>query len=436
MATVIEQAVMGRRKSMEFLYETSKRKVYYVSLLLLGNERDAAEAVFYAFKNIWESITAHDIKTEEEFRHLAIRKAVDCCKRKIGRQNQKVFCTPQNRNFLVAGNTSGSDDCGNTPADILEQLPPLQRFIFVLHNVGDYSPEQIASTFRFDIKTVDLALKAERPNVERIMQCSDESTQAYEKIIGAMRDGEEAVQVPTVVDDRAAAVIDGIAAPLEKKKKKRITLIGVTALAVCVLVAGIVALVTRDNGVSTTAAAGDAADTAYTPAALDETLTYYADIAIADYGTITVQLDPVSAPITAANFVRLAESGFYDGLTFHRIIEGFMMQGGDPNGDGTGGSGNTIVGEFSGNGCENSLSHTRGAISMARSSDYDSASSPFFIVHEDSTGLDGQYAVFGYVTEGLEVVDAVCENAKPIDDNGTIEADAQPVITSVTIRTE
>ena len=115
-----------------------------------------------------------------------------------------------------------------------------------------------------------------------------------------------------------------------------------------------------------------------------------------------------------------------------------MMQGGDPNGNGTGGAEQCIVGEFTDNGYENSLSHTRGAISMARSSgSYDSASSQFFIVQEDSSSsLDGQYAVFGYVTEGLDVVDAVCEATEPTDNNGTIEADAQPVITSITIRTE
>lgn len=174
----------------------------------------------------------------------------------------------------------------------------------------------------------------------------------------------------------------------------------------------------------------------YTPEALDENLTYYADIEIADYGTITVKLDQASAPISAANFVELAESGFYDGLTFHRIIEDFMMQGGDPNGNGTGGSDNNIVGEFTDNGYDNELSHTRGAISMARSTDYNSASSQFFIVHEDSTHLDGQYAVFGYVTEGMDVVDKVCESAEPTDGKGTIEADAQPVITSIKIRTE
>ena len=184
------------------------------------------------------------------------------------------------------------------------------------------------------------------------------------------------------------------------------------------------------------ATASDAEDSADTTTLLDENLTYYADIEIADYGTITVQFDQKSAPFTVANFVGLAESGFYDGLTFHRIMEGFMMQGGDPDGNGTGGSENTIVGEFAVNGYDNKLSHTRGAISMARAMDYDSASSQFFIVHEDSIFLDGQYAVFGYVTSGLEVVDAVCESAKPVDDNGTIEAQEQPVITSVTIRTE
>ena len=160
----------------------------------------------------------------------------------------------------------------------------------------------------------------------------------------------------------------------------------------------------------------------------------YADLELENYGTITIRLDADAAPETAANFISLAESGFYDGLTFHRIIDGFMMQGGDPNADGTGGSGTTIKGEFRENGVENDLSHTRGAVSMARSSEYDSASSQFFIVQEDSTYLDGSYAVFGYVTSGMEIVDAICQAAEPIDGNGLIAAEDQPVITSVTIQ--
>ena len=167
----------------------------------------------------------------------------------------------------------------------------------------------------------------------------------------------------------------------------------------------------------------------------DINITHYAAIDIKDYGTITVALDETAAPETVKNFVSLAESGFYDGLTFHRIIDGFMMQGGDPDGNGTGGSDKTIKGEFAENGFENNLSHTKGAISMARSADFNSASSQFFIVDEDSTFLDGSYAAFGYVTEGQEIVDKICKDAKPSDDNGTIKAEDQPVINSIKILT-
>ena len=161
---------------------------------------------------------------------------------------------------------------------------------------------------------------------------------------------------------------------------------------------------------------------------------YTAVIDIADYGAITLELDGDSAPLTVANFVKLAKDGFYDGLTFHRIMDGFMMQGGDPKGNGTGGSEENITGEFAGNGIENPISHTRGTISMARAQDPNSASSQFFICQADSTFLDGNYAAFGRVTDGMDVVDAICADAQPTDDNGTIPPEAQPVINSVTIQ--
>ena len=161
---------------------------------------------------------------------------------------------------------------------------------------------------------------------------------------------------------------------------------------------------------------------------------YTAIIEVGGYGTITLELDASAAPVTTENFVSLTREGFYDGLTFHRIVEGFMIQGGDPEGNGTGGSEQTIKGEFRENGVENNLSHTRGAISMARSNDYDSASSQFFIVHEDSTFLDGSYSAFGYVTEGREVVDAICADAEPIDNIGFIAPEKQPMIQSITIQ--
>ncbi|MBQ9834124.1 MAG: peptidylprolyl isomerase [Bacilli bacterium] len=160
---------------------------------------------------------------------------------------------------------------------------------------------------------------------------------------------------------------------------------------------------------------------------------HYVEIDIKDYGVITAKLNANIAPITVTNFINLANDGFYDGLTFHRIIDGFMMQGGDPKHDGTGGSAQTIKGEFKQNGVYNGLSHTKGALSMARSEDMNSASSQFFIVQEDSTHLDGSYAVFGYVTEGIEIVDKICADAKPIDNNGTIEYEKQPVINRIKV---
>ncbi len=164
-----------------------------------------------------------------------------------------------------------------------------------------------------------------------------------------------------------------------------------------------------------------------------ETKDYTAKIEVKDYGTITLKLDGKTAPITVKNFVDLAESGFYDGLTFHRIMKGFMIQGGDPNANGTGGSDKTIKGEFKDNGVKNNIKHKRGVISMARSSDYDSASSQFFIMQEDNDSLDGQYAAFGHVTKGMKIVDQICEDADPMDDNGTIAESKQPVIKTIKV---
>lgn len=160
---------------------------------------------------------------------------------------------------------------------------------------------------------------------------------------------------------------------------------------------------------------------------------HHVEIHVKDYGTIKVELDADTAPISATNFVYLANQGFYDGLTFHRIISGFMIQGGDPLGNGTGGADYNIKGEFSANGVENNISHKRGVISMARSQMNDSASSQFFIMHQDGDYLDGQYAAFGHVTEGMEIVDAICQDTPVQDNNGTVLPADQPVIESVTV---
>lgn len=155
---------------------------------------------------------------------------------------------------------------------------------------------------------------------------------------------------------------------------------------------------------------------------------HHAVLTIKDYGDIEMELDADIAPISVANFAKLVEEKFYDGLTFHRIIDGFMMQGGAPK---DGEKIDTIKGEFSENGVKNSISHVRGVISMARANDPNSGSSQFFIVHEDSLHLDGKYAGFGHVTSGMEIVDEICENTPVTDNNGTVLEENQPIIDKI-----
>ena len=220
-------------------------------------------------------------------------------------------------------------------------------------------------------------------------------------------------------------------------KKKILSMLLCTAMAVTMLMGCGGSDKTTTETTETTATENSGETTEGTSADTEEgeniTGKVNVQIDVQDYGIIKVELDADVAPITVNNFVKLVKEGFYDGLTFHRIISGFMIQGGDPLGNGTGGSDENIKGEFSNNGVENSISHVRGAISMARSMEMDSASSQFFIVHEDSTFLDGDYATFGMVTEGMEVVDAICEAVQVEDNNGTVLAENQPVITSIKV---
>ncbi len=143
--------------------------------------------------------------------------------------------------------------------------------------------------------------------------------------------------------------------------------------------------------------------------------------------TFVITLYPETAPITCENFQKLVEEKFYDGLTFHRVVDDFMAQGGDPKGDGTGGSENTIKGEFTANGVENTLAHTRGVVSMARSNDMDSASSQFFICYTDCSFLDGNYAAFGLVTEGMDVVDGFLEIERTLGSDNAVSKPTSPI---------
>ncbi len=159
---------------------------------------------------------------------------------------------------------------------------------------------------------------------------------------------------------------------------------------------------------------------------------HHVEMVIKDYGTIKIELNADKAPISVENFMTLAEEGFYDGIGFHRYAENSVLQGGDPDGDGYGGSDKTIKGEFEINGVANDLKHTRGAISMARTSVYDSATSQFFICLDTAycSSLDGQYAAFGYITEGMDIIDKICAET-PV--SNSIPKDEQPIIETVKV---
>ena len=219
----------------------------------------------------------------------------------------------------------------------------------------------------------------------------------------------------------------------QAKLDKRNMIIGIVAVVLVAAVALFLILGGKDEPAQNT---NPTTVTESAPSAANEIeakATHNVTIEIENYGTITAELYGEVAPITVENFVKLAGEGFYDGLTFYRIIDGFMIQGGDPRGNGTGGSDQNIKGEFKANGVDNPITHQRGVLSMARSSAYDSASSQFFIMHQVSPWLDGQYAAFGCVLEGMDVVDAICANTPVTDGNGTVAKANQPKITSIKV---
>ena len=425
MQKIIENAKKGKREAFVECYEKYWKETKFVCFGLLLDEDAANHAVSAAFKQTWEHLLDGSIQTESEFREKLFGKAAAYCISKTGRKGQNKLPLPVGKNFLITERDVKISE-NHAVESILRSLPLAGRYVFVLHQIAGFQQKEIARMTGLNEKMAGLALEAEPKNVACVLsaisqESGDYSRQAPDLLDEEMIRGVQEAVLPQPQKDQILESITPYVAPLEKKRKQKMAACFGGALLAVVLGVAIWFMAgskpKEPAEVATTETQGDC----------------YAEIAIKDYGTITVALDQEAAPLTVDNFISLAESGFYDGLTFHRIMEGFMMQGGDPEGTGLGGSDQTIVGEFANNGHENPLQHTRGAISMARSNDYDSASSQFFIVHQDSSFLDGEYAAFGYVTEGMDVVDEVCTKAEPVDDNGTIPADQQPVIEYIKI---
>lgn len=440
MSALIKKAQAGQKKAMEALYEQNKVKVYFVAKSLLEDDKAANVATVQAFKTAFNDMGKLSFADEKEFSDYTVKCVADACKKTVLKKNSRAYQLPAGKNFSIVNPKSAYEVTENHVDFVFNQFNDLQKLIFVLHTAGGCDDRALSLVTKFDKKTVELALAAEKENVEHIVCGALTYSAICESFI--RKSGE--ITVPKAVDEAVSQISADIALPIASAKKKRITTIILIALAVCIVGFGIYWLATRtddsekpsDGNEVSDYVIPDKSNIEVTKTTIEDGVTYYADIDVRDHGVITIKLDPSQAPKTVQNFVSLANSGFYDGLTFHRIMEGFMMQGGAPAGNGSGGYKEKIYGEFTANGVQNTISHKRGVVSMARANAYNSGSSQFFIVHQDSTFLDGNYAAFGYVTEGMDIVDTICENARPTDNNGTIPLQKQPIMNKVTIRTE
>lgn len=454
MASILFKARQGSRSTLTALYEANKHTACHLANVLLRNPEKAEAIAAQALQSALQEVLAGQISSKEAFSAAVTAQIARLSREAVQKQDPRAFAVPLRKDSPISMAPSPFPDPHATPLKpYLDHLPDLHRFLLILRHGADLEPSAICACMDLESAALDQALEAEPDNLSRIYRAAKSADipcipPTHQMLRNAFREAAAQAPVPPTMDTQLLAYIDSVSGnagfPLPAKAAIALGAAGILLLWL-LLPAGKTPPDTQTTTAETTQAPVETLpeQTEYSmpfdhvevkKEVPGSETAYYADICIADHGTITVALDPEAAPRTVENFISLAESGFYDGLTFHRIMEDFMMQGGDPNGDGTGGSEKTIRGEFADNGVQNPLSHTRGVISMARSSDYNSASSQFFIVHEDSTFLDGQYAAFGCVTEGMEIVDAICTAAEPTDSNGTIPPEDQPVITSVRIR--
>lgn len=447
MAKLIKQALHGQRDAMKELYKVNKQKVYYLAERLLLNEEKAVAAAQWVWEQVWSNVPETGIESEEDFRQYVMKLVVTYCKKQIEKDDIQAFVGGAMKELVLEATGEKAEYSVDF---VLSKLSQFQRVALIARKVGGMNKMQLAALFKIERFSIEKSWEEEERNVEMVLaEFFKGQEYSYDDMMKELAAREKEAVVPESVDEVAKKVMEEIATAAEKAEKKKDMMYSVVFLVAGLLIlAGIFrGRLMKENAQFTESSEGIVAESTETSEAekesiiinvelLDENLTYYADIEMKDYGTIVVELNQEVAPITAANFVELAESGFYDGLTFHRILKGYMMQGGDPLGDGTGTSGKSIYGEFEANGHKNTISHKRGTISMARPDDYNGASCQFFIMQGDYVLWNGYYAAFGTVIEGIEIVDAICDADYNADGNGVVSANEQPVINKVTIRTE
>ncbi len=439
---LIAKAALGDKKSLDFICEKYGKYVYFFCTTVISDNKKAENAFKKSFKAIFSAISKNP--NTDNLDEIVKSETVKVCKSAIfdenNHENGATKMQPFGDKDKISSASAITAEQKNLFVNALKSINANQRIVVLLNLLCDYNTKKIADILKISEDKVQNSLEYGRENIKKQLRTSDSKFTKRDIIFlmtasaNIVKEAAAQAKIPDSVDSFLDEIVLSLAKPQKSDKKK--AWIVISAVAVFLVAVIVVFVITSNKSNGSAGATNDSASASNVSATIGESQakgTHHAEINIKDYGVIKVELNGDVAPITVANFINLANSHFYDGLTFHRIIDGFMMQGGDPLGNGTGGSENTIKGEFSQNGVENNLSHTRGAISMARSTDMDSASSQFFIVQSDSTYLDGQYACFGYVTDGMDIVDKICKNAVTTDSNGSLSAENQPVINSITI---
>lgn len=439
---LIAKAALGDKKSLDFICEKYGKYVYFFCTTVISDNKKAENAFKKSFKAIFSAISKNS--NTDNLDEIVKSETVKVCKSAIfdenNHENGATKMQPFGDKDKISSASAITAEQKNLFVNALKSINANQRIVVLLNLLCDYNTKKIADILKISEDKVQNSLEYGRENIKKQLRTSDSKFTKRDIIFlmtasaNIVKEAAAQAKIPDSVDSFLDEIVLSLAKPQKSDKKK--AWIVISAVAVFLVAVIVVFVITSNKSNGSAGATNDSASASNVSATIGESQakgTHHAEINIKDYGVIKVELNGDVAPITVANFINLANSHFYDGLTFHRIIDGFMMQGGDPLGNGTGGSENTIKGEFSQNGVENNLSHTRGAISMARSTDMDSASSQFFIVQSDSTYLDGQYACFGYVTDGMDIVDKICKNAVTTDSNGSLSAENQPVINSITI---
>lgn len=456
---LLKLASKGDKKALQQLYHQYAKTSYYLCCYFLKSEQAAAEATVTVFSQVFAATVGQPVLNEQLFKALVLGKTVEVTKANIQKNAPTAFRDAEKS--AVDGSyqavKNAADPTAEEKQNLIKALRSLQNrqcYTLTMLTCFGLQKHQLAQYMKLDSDKIDASLARAKESFRKTLQLPENSRRELEDqlraVKAAMQEQAAAATVPPQVEKSVLAEAQKIAKFVTAKFLKHLAVAAAGVIVAAGLVFGGIALFKNsnnsadydDSSAESQSAQGSSENqstqsvNATNQSSTTEPefkATKHAQIEIKNYGIISLELYGEEAPTTVNNFVKLANEGFYNGLTFHRIISGFMIQGGDPNGDGTGGSTENIKGEFSQNGVQNRILHTRGTISMARSSENDSASSQFFIMQQDATHLDGAYAAFGRVTSGLEIVDKICENTPVTDSNGTVTAENQPVITSVKI---